>query len=126
MKNISHAVIRRPGLYHADGCAPFVGQIITAPPVASRLRLNVLNALRVVVEHGPDAREEDVFDQGSVLMAFDPLALDTAGLGALEGARRRRGLSTGLRVPYLISAAETGCGRWQPEEVDRILIEPDR
>ncbi len=119
MKNLSHALMRRPALYHADGCSPFVGQVIGAPAVAGRLRLNVLNAIRVVARNGPDATREDVFSYGSVLLAFDPLAIDWVGRSILSEVRHEHELDSSIKVAYLDSAAVLGLGRWLPSEVDR-------
>lgn len=123
MKNISHAVIRRPGRYHANGCAPFVGHVVGAPPVASRLRLNVLSALRVVIDGGPDATEQQLASGGAVLMSFDPVAVDSVGLGLLSVERRRRGLTRGLHVPYLAAAGSDAVGRWHAADVEHIALQ---
>ncbi len=119
MKNLSHALMRRPALYHADGCSPFVGQVIGSPAVATRLKLSVLNAIRVVAQNGPDATREDVFGYGSVLLSFDPLALDWIGRSILAEVRHEHGLDSSIEVAYLDSAAVLGVGRWLPSEVDR-------
>ena len=123
LKNISHAVIRRPGRYHANGCAPFVGHVVGAPPVSSRLRLNVLSALRVVIDGGPDAAEEQLASGSAVLMSFDPVAVDSVGLGLLSVERRRRGLTKELHVPYLAAAGSDGVGRWHAADVEHIALQ---
>jgi len=123
MKNLSHAVIRHPARYHANGCSPYVGQVIISKEVSSRIKLNLINALRVVVNRGPDAREEDVVGYGGLLMGFDPLAVDGVGLDVLAGERRRLKLPTSFRVPYIESAAQMGIGRWRPTDVERVAIE---
>ena len=125
LKNLSHALIRHPARYHAHGCSPYVGQVVGSEEVSSKLKLNVVNAVRVVVNHGPDARTEDIVGYGGLLLGFDPLAVDNVGLSILAMERRRLGLAAGLDVPYLSSAAEMGLGRWRPADIDRIAIEAD-
>ncbi len=125
LKNLSHALIRHPARYHANGCSPYVGQVIATQEVSSKLKLNVVNAVRVVVNHGPDACEDDLVGYGGLLLGFDPLAVDSVGLSILSMERRRLGLAAGIEVPYMMSAAEMGLGRWRPADIDRIALETD-
>jgi hypothetical protein len=121
MKNLSHAVIRHPGRYHANACAPYVGQVVGSPQVSSRLKLNLVNALRIVVERGPDAHDEDIASAGAILLGHDPVAVDSVGLGLLSVERRRRSL-TGIQVPYLVAAGDAGVGRWHPADVEHFAL----
>jgi hypothetical protein len=125
LKNLSHALIRHPADFHANGCSPYVGQVVNSQEVSSRLQLNVMNAVRIVVDRGPDARPEDIVGYGGLLLGLDPLAVDNVGLSILSVERRRLGLSGGLDVRYLASAAELGLGRWRPADIDRIAVEID-
>jgi hypothetical protein len=125
MKNLSHALVRHPAWYHANGCSPYVGQVIGSQAVSARVKLNLVNAVRVVVNGGPDARGEDIVGYGGLLLGFDPVAVDTLGLGILATERRRLGLAGGGQVRYLASAAGMGIGRWRPVEIDRITLQTD-
>lgn len=122
MKNLSHAVIRRPARYHANGCAPYVGQIIDSPPVRDRLRVNVVNALRAVADHGPDATADDVVDTGALVIGFDPVAVDTIAAEVLARARRRLGLPAPDEIRYLHAAGDAGVGRSRATEINRIRL----
>jgi len=123
MKNISHAVIRRPAHYHANGCSPAVPQVLANKPVSEKIRLNLVNALRIVVDRGPDATEDDVVSLGGLLFGFDPLAVDQIGLSALAIERRRLSLPGEINVRYLAAAARMKLGRWRPEEIERISLD---
>ena len=118
--NLSHAIIRRPALYHADGCAPFVGQIISSPDVTKRLKLCLVNALRTVVDRGPDARPEDVAPTARLLLGYDPVAIDAVAVSILAAERRTRGLPSTIAVPHLDSAEAMGLGRAQSTGIDRL------
>jgi hypothetical protein len=122
LKNLSHALIRHPGRYHDNACSPYVGQVVGAQEVSSRLKLNVVNALRMVVNNGPDAREEDIVAYGGLLLGFDPVAVDTVGLELLAIERRRLGVRGRLDVRYLPAAGEAGVGRWRPGHLERIGV----
>ncbi len=125
LKNLSHALMRHPAWYHGNRCSPYVGQVVGSKEVSSRLKLNVTNAVRVVVNRGPDARPEDVIGYGGLLLGFDPVAVDNVGLSILAMERQRRGLTPALGVRYLASAAEMGLGRWRPADIERIALEAD-
>lgn len=123
LKNLSHALIRHPARYHANGCSPFVGQVVGARAVSSKIRLNLVNAVRAVVDRGPAARAEDIVGYGGLLLGFDPVAVDNVGLSVLLAERRRLGLPPGIRVPHLASAITMGLGRWRPAEIDLVNVE---
>lgn len=121
--NLSHSVIRRPARWHANGCAPFVGEVVGSPPVASRLKLNIVNALRVVVENGADAREGDLEAYGGLLLGRDPVAVDSVALRLLDVLRRRHGIEQAVNVPYLGAAGRDGIGRERPADIDRVQLD---
>lgn len=120
LKNLSHALVRRPARYHADACSPFVGQIVSSREITSRLKLNLVNAIRVVVNRGPDAQEEDISANGGLLLGFDPLAMDIIGRDLLASYRKQRGLLASLSIPYLDSATKIGLGRSRSTEIELI------
>ncbi|MCO6436880.1 MAG: DUF362 domain-containing protein, partial [Phycisphaerae bacterium] len=125
LKNISHAVIRHPARYHANGCAPYVGQVISAKEVSEKLRVHVMDAVRIVVRNGPDARVEDVVGLGAVFAGVDPVAVDTVALESLGVERLRLGLPGLIDVPSLVAAGQMVVGRWRPAEIDRVQINLD-
>lgn len=122
MKNISHGIVRHPARMHANGCTPFVGQVISQKEVSTRLRLHVINALRVVVRNGPDARREDTVECGHLLMGFDPVAVDVIGREYLTMVRNEVGLKAAVEVPYLEAAMRAGVGRGARHELDPIPV----
>lgn len=122
MKNLAYAAIRRPARYHDNGCAPYVGDIIRSEPVAGRLKLSIVNALRIVVDRGPEAEERDVSEHGGLLLGYDPLATDTIGWGILTQARRKAGLRDLGEVAYLTAAAQSFAGRSRSAEINRVFI----
>lgn len=125
LKNISHAVVRHPARYHSDHCSPAVPRIFSNPKIAPKVRLNILNAIRCVIDRGPDAVEGDIAWYGGLLIGFDPVATDVIGRAVLEEERRRRGLPQRVDVPYLKAASELGLGRYRLVEIEREPIERD-
>ncbi len=125
LKNISHAVVRHPARFHDDHCSPAVPLIFSNARIAPKVRLNLLNAVRCVIDRGPDAVEGDIAWYGGLLLGFDPVATDVIGRAVLEEERRRRGLPQRVDVPYLKAAADLGLGRYRLVEIERVPIERD-
>ncbi len=123
LKNISHGIVRHPGRYHAQACAPFITQIFGHPEVTRRVRLNLLDGLRMVIRNGPDAREADIVNYGGLLAGFDPVAVDQIGLTLLALERRQHGLPGYIDVPALEYAARRRLGRAHPADIQRIAFE---
>lgn len=114
LKNLSHALVRRPARYHGQACAPYVADILSIPQIRSRVRIHLVNALRCVVEGGPQATPETVWAHRGVIVSRDPVAADTVGLDILNDRRARTKLppigDAGGRLAQLRTAAERGLG----------------
>jgi hypothetical protein len=93
LKNLSHGLVKHPARYHANGCSPYIADIVSLPQIREKLRLCLVNALRVVFDKGPEGRIETVSDEGVVFAATDPVAADAYGLGILNEIRRSKQLA---------------------------------
>ncbi|MEE9295222.1 MAG: DUF362 domain-containing protein [Phycisphaerae bacterium] len=119
LKNLSHALIKHPARFHRNGCAPFIGDIVALPAIRDKLRLHLVNALRIVFDQGPEASDRYTWDAGIMLAGMDPIAMDTAGLQIINSQRKILSLpEIDLRTQavYLEAAAKRGLGvqnrRW--------------
>ncbi len=114
LKNLSHGLVQHPARYHGNGCAPYIGDIVAAEPIRSKLRLCVVDGLRVPYAGGPTPRPEATTNAGLLMVAKDPVAADSVGLGILNGIRRERELEPIARsaehLPYLAGAHRAGVG----------------
>lgn len=114
LKNLSHSLVKHPARYHDNGCSPYVADIVGLDSIRSKLRLNIMNGLRTVFAHGPEARPEYIDNTGMVLVGSDPVAVDVVGLDVLNKLRGERGLPAiqvdSGDVPSLVDAAEKGLG----------------
>ena len=114
LKNLSHGLVKHPARYHGGGCAPYIGDIVSSAPIKSKLRLCIVDALRVVFEGGPEASAGFTGDAGVVLAGTDPVACDAIGLTVLNQVRADKGLAplaaTAAELPYLAAAAQRGLG----------------
>ena len=108
LKNLSHAMIKHPARFHADGCSPFIADIVALPEIKDKLRLNIVDAIRVVHEGGPLVDQDHVSHVGAILASTDPVAADAVGFQLLNAERERVGLpllaSTPQSVNYLAAA----------------------
>lgn len=114
LKNLSHGLIKHPARYHADGCSPYITDIVSIPTIRSKLRLHLMDALRVVFDGGPLVSAGTVQETGFLLASRDPVALDTVGLGILNDVRQARGLpalaDSGSDIPFLVTSHRRGLG----------------
>jgi len=114
LKNLSHAFIRRPKLCHAQGCSPFVGDILSLPQIRTRLRIHVVDALRAVFDGGPLPARETLWAHGGILVSTDPVAADSVATDILNDQRGLRRLppigGRDGRVRHVRAAAARGLG----------------
>ncbi|HPW18057.1 MAG TPA: DUF362 domain-containing protein [Candidatus Aminicenantes bacterium] len=124
MKNYFGA-IHNPNKYHDDGCDPFVAQVFDAPPVKSRHRLTVVDALTVQFHRGPSYHARWAAKFGGLIFSRDPVAADHAGWAVLERLRRDAGLPTleaeGREPSYLRTAERMGLGTSAAEVVETVV-----
>jgi len=71
---------------------PLIGLMCTVEPLRSKAVLHIMDGMRQVWHGGPLTQVQDFIDQaGILLVATDPVALDTIELEAIEMKRRERG-----------------------------------
>jgi uncharacterized protein (DUF362 family) len=125
LKNIFGA-LHNPNKYHEDRCNPFVADAYAVPIVQKKHRLAICDALVVQYKGGPSFHPQWAEPLGSILLAEDPVALDSVCAGILDRIRSRYGLpgieSDGGLPAYLTTAADSShrLGRCRTEEIDLI------
>lgn len=123
LKNIFGA-LHNPNKYHEDRCNPFVADAYSVPFVRKKHRLVICDALLVQYKGGPSFHPQWAEPLGSILLAEDPVALDSVCAGILDRLRARNGLppieEDGGVPAYLKTAAdaEHRLGRYRTEEID--------
>lgn len=126
LKNLSHGLIRHPARFHAEGCHPAIAEINAAPELRSKVRLHLVDGLRVVFDKGAAATDADMHPHRGVLAGFDPVAVDAVGfsiLNEIRAIRRLPPLGTGGRVPLQLQLAHhAGLGRYDAAEINESRI----
>ncbi len=114
LKNLSHALVKHPARYHGNGCSPYIADIVASEPIRNKLRLCLVDALRVVYEGGPEANSATISDEGMLMASTDPVATDVVGLATLNEIRQQRDLApiarTAGELGYLADAHRVGLG----------------
>lgn len=114
MKNYFGA-IHNPNKYHDGHCDPYVAEVFDAPPVKSRHRLTVLDALVVQFHKGPAYHARWAAPYGGLVFSRDPVAADAVGWAIIEKLRAGAGLPSlrdeGRAPGYLATAERMGLGR---------------
>jgi hypothetical protein len=127
LKNLSHGLVKHPGRYHDNGCSPYIADLVGCDAIRPKLRLNIMNALRVMVDQGPQAPESFVDPAYLLIVSTDPVATDVSGLLWLNRLRKERGLSQigrkGECLPYMTAAQERGLGSAEIQKLNRKLLD---
>jgi uncharacterized protein (DUF362 family) len=123
MKNYFGA-IHNPNKYHDTNCDPYVAEVFDAPPVKSRHRLTILDALLVQFHKGPSYHARWAARHGGLIFSLDPVAADVTGWKLIEKLRAAAGLPTlegeGRAPGYLHTAAALGLGQDDPAMIETI------
>ena len=121
MKNYFGA-IHNPNKYHDDHCDPFVAEVFAAPPVETRHKLTILDALLVQYHRGPSFHAQWAAKAEKLVFGIDPVATDAVGWRMIDALRAAKGLPTLAeedREPrYLSTAALMGLGTAAAEAIE--------
>jgi hypothetical protein len=122
LKNLSHGLIRHPSRFHSNGCDPAIGEIVASEAIRSKLRVNVVNALRVVFDKGPEAGLRQIHPAGGLLLSTDPVAADAIGFGILNNVRSLHQMDpiiggAGL-PPQIATASRLGVGQHDVSKIE--------
>lgn len=114
LKNLSHGFVKHPARFHDNGCSPYIADIVALDAIRNKLRLSLVDAMRVVYDGGPEASGASIVDEGALLASSDPVAVDAVGLGLLNDIRTGNNLAKLARsaadLPYLAAAHRRGLG----------------
>ena len=122
VQNAAMSFVRHPARYYRDSGPATAAQVIMNEQVSSKLRLNIVNALCIILEGGADATGEQIIGYGGLFVGFDPVAVDTQALSVLLRERHHSGFENPILPVCLNAATELGLGRRQVDALRRIPI----
>ena len=95
LKNLAYGTFNNVARSHRAPYSftnPLIGLMCTVEPLRSRAVLHIMDGMRQVWHGGPLTQVPDFIDQtGVLLVATDPVAMDTIELEAIEAKRKERG-----------------------------------
>ena len=95
LKNLAYGTFNNVARTHRAPYSftnPVIGLMCTVEPLRSKAVLHIMDGMRQVWHGGPLTQVQEFIDQpGILLVATDPVALDTIELEAIEEKRRERG-----------------------------------
>lgn len=124
LKNM-YGVIHNPNKYHPNGCDPYIADVNMLAEIRSKLRLTICDATTACYEGGPSYKPEFAWQHNTLLVAQDPVALDTIGWKLIEQKRAEKGLKTldaEGRAPHYIATAADAEHRLGVHDVQRITL----
>jgi hypothetical protein len=121
MKN-HYGSIKSPSLIHSN-IGSRTAELNALPPIKDRTRLIIGDVLTACLEYrGSYPYWSSDWTGNSILMSFDPVAIDTIALQMLEQLLADAGGNTSsilsLATPCLENAAEAGLGTNDPSQID--------
>ncbi len=127
LKNMFGA-IHNPNKYHPNGGDPYVADVNALPEIRKKLRLTICDGTTAQYEGGPTYMPQWTWPYGGLLVAKDPVALDTLGWQIIEQKRAEKGmrpLKEMKREPKYIATAADGrhaLGTNDPSRIEKVEV----
>ncbi len=128
MKNMFGAV-HNPNKYHLNVCNPYVADVFMLPPIRSKVRLTICEAVVAQYEGGPPYMPQWCWPMNSLILGCDPVALDSVGWQIIEAKRKEKGLkplaAVGRNPDYIATAADKAhqLGTNDPARIEVVRVE---
>jgi uncharacterized protein (DUF362 family) len=127
LKNMFGA-IHNPNKYHPNGGDPYVADVNAMPAIRRKIRLTICDALTAQYEGGPSYMPQWSWACNSLLVAQDPVALDSVGWQIIEQKRAEKGLKPLKQMKreprYIATAAgpQHNLGTNDPARIERVEV----
>lgn len=125
LKNLFGA-IHNPNKYHLTVGDPYVADVNMLPPIRQKVRLTLADATTAQYDGGPSFMPQWTWPFNGLLVARDPVALDSTGWGLIEQKRSDEGLksleASGRAPRYIATAADAQhrLGTNDPKLIERV------
>jgi uncharacterized protein (DUF362 family) len=109
MKNFFGA-IHNPHKYHLDVGNPYIPDVFSFPPIKSKVRLHICDAINPQYEGGPSYMPQWSWKYNGLILSTDPVAMDYTGWQIIEKKRLEHDMptlkKTGREPVYIATAAD--------------------
>jgi len=114
MVNVTLPLLKNPAQLYINNGDPFIPEIYDLPAIKGKIRLHIANMLQVLYYGGPLIHSSYVYENGSILIGTDPVALDCVGAKLLGNLRSEQNIPLHIPIsldsPYLDTAFAMGLG----------------
>lgn len=109
-----------PGSHHRNHCTPAIADFSSIPMVKEKARLVVVDAIRPQHSGGPGLQDKDQFNYYSIMVGFDPVAVDYHGVGIIQAELAKTGKQPipDSKLIWLAAAQERGVGTCDPGKIE--------
>jgi uncharacterized protein (DUF362 family) len=127
LKNLFGA-IHNPNKYHLNAGDPYVADVCMLPPIRQKVRLTICDAITAQYEGGPSFMPQWTWPFNGLLVAQDPVALDSVGWQIIEQKRAEKGMKSlkaaGREPAYIATAAGARyrLGTNDPRQIRRVEV----
>ncbi|HTZ48020.1 MAG TPA: DUF362 domain-containing protein [Verrucomicrobiae bacterium] len=127
LKNM-YGVNDNPNKFHANNCSPGVADLNLLPPIRSKFRFIVADAMTSCFAGGPMYKPQYAWKYNGLMVATDPVAIDYTASQIIEKKRTERGLNTlaqaGMPANYIAVAADAQhrLGTNNPARIDLVEV----
>jgi uncharacterized protein (DUF362 family) len=109
MKNM-YGVNENPRDLHDNNCCPYIADLNMIPAIKNKFRLVIADAMMGCYEGGPGFRPQYAWKYNGLLVASDPVAIDSTAWQIIERKRAEQGLKplaeVGRPAKYIAVAAD--------------------
>jgi uncharacterized protein (DUF362 family) len=121
MKN-HYGSIDNPGPYHDNNCDPYIAEISALPPIRSKTRLVIVDAIYCCYDGGPAYTPGRQWYDNSIWASTDFVAVDRIGGKVIDAKRKVKGLPTladsGKPYKHVETAGRMGIGISDLDKID--------
>ncbi|MFH1514028.1 MAG: DUF362 domain-containing protein [bacterium] len=108
-----------PGDHHANNCDPYIADICSHKTIREKTKLVVCDTLRAQCNGGPSNKPGFQWHPGTILMSFDPVAVDRIGSEIIDARRKETGIQPlGNSHRHITTAAKLGLGIDNLKQID--------
>ena len=122
LKNITYGMLRHPARFYKNNLTPFIADIYNLPLIKNKIRFHLLNSLKVPIRTDILDTPDAIRQHESLLLGYDPVAVDAVGFEIIERMRNEAGLPPLVRTDdfpkHLILAARRGIGKHHPDQIE--------